>query len=236
MKKYAQIILVIASLLSSNANAAGILDSGAVGVKALIMDALKDGYSEGVVEGNVAAIFQKATQSDKPLTLKVTRIKEYDLGCGRLRIEMIQDGVKADNGKLVTVNPAFELSICPSGLPPREVREENEQHRRAELQKCKVSTIKGEAEKWTGATAGTIKIVAGPAKGRVQAKYTGSCSALMMPDKQIVEYDLNEKGEKEIQLRIPAQCLQGSPAQLNQWSLIFIERGGMVLGDLVTAW
>lgn len=223
-------------VLAPTALGLGINDAGAPGVKSLIQDALKEGKAEGMIDGMIAGVFQNATSSKEPVMMKVTRIKQYANGCGRLHFEIIQEGVKADDGKLVKVNPAFELSMCPNGQPPKEVREEYEQHRREALRSCKATTIRGDMDKSSGVTSGNIRIAGCPASGKLQLKYTGSCPAIQMPTGVVVNYELDSKGGQDIQLRIPSQCTNTKPPHQNQWSLVMIEKGGLVLGDVVTAW
>lgn len=231
---YKMVVVAIAALVVSHANAQGFIDPGTMGMKSLVVDALKDGKAEGTLEGNIASVFQNATSSNEPVLVKITRVKQYDYGCGRIHVEMIQDGVKADDGRKIRVNPAFEISICPSGLPPHEVREEQEQHRRETLKMCKANTTKGEQEKDSSHVNGHISIAGCPSSGHVQMKYTGDCDAIKMPSGQVVNYDLDQKGKLNIQLRMPLQC--NSPSLRNQWSLTMIEKDGLLLGDVVTVW
>ena len=63
-----------------------------------------------------------------------------------------------------------------------------------------------------------------------------SCPAVQMPKGVVVNYDLDHKGELKIGLRIPAQCTNKKTAYQNQWSLTLVEKSGLLLGDVVTAW
>lgn len=206
----------------------------APGVKSLVTDALRDGQAEGVVDQSIAGVFQSATGSSAPVRMKIRKVKDYDNGCGQLVFEMIQDGVKDANGKLVTVNPQFTISICPDGQPPKELVEQEQNRRTLALSKCHVKIDKGARDRDSGATRAFMRLSGCPQNGKARVFYTGTCQAITTPTDIYVEYPLNEKGAADMQMALPAQCTSWNVR--NTWRVDVIERGTAMIGNVTTSW
>jgi hypothetical protein len=221
MKRILPISLLLFSL-SAHAN----------GIKDLFLDALQHGSSEGFVTDNIESVFKNATKSDQPIHIKIKRIQQFEHGCGRLRAEIKQSGVKNEKGDLTTIDPWFELNICPDGNPPLEKIKEMQIKQQAMLKACKVSIEKMGQDKESGATKAFLRATGCPDNGMSHWRYTGDCSDLKMPDNVSTNTPFTKDGKVNIELRIPMQCL---PKQ-NSWSALIENKDGFKIGDVQANW
>jgi len=231
--------LAIRKTIASKINVLLLLAATALSVPAhadtmrdLIHTALKDGSAAGVIDDPAAKLFAAATGSQDDIHVTIKKIKDYDSGCGRLRIEMKQSGIKDSKGNLTTGAPAFEISICPDGRAPHEVKDEAEARNRAELKTCVATIERGAVDKDTGAMRAVIAAQGCPKGGQSHWRYTGSCSASAMPDGVYDTFPINDKGAINIKLLVPAQCLKAQ----NSWQAVILDAHAQVIGDISATW
>lgn len=177
-------------------------------------------------------IFKNATKSGAPIYIKVTRIEQFKYGCGRLRAEMKQDGVKNDKGELVEIDPWFEVNICPDGNPPAEKIREMEHKKRSIIQACKVRVEKNGIDNDSGAAKAFLRASGCPVSGMSHWRYTGDCDALKMPDNISTNTPITKTGKIDIELRIPRNC----QSKRNAWRATIQNQEGMILGDVGVSW
>jgi hypothetical protein len=223
-------ILFMAAVIPSFAMADQL--TSALTMKKLVIEALKEGSSEGYVDDSIAKMFRAATQSDSPILVTMKRIKEYDNGCGRLHVEMTQSGIKDTEGHLTTQSPAFEFSICPNGQPPHEEKEKVEASRRTTMKTCTATIEKGGLENSSGSMRAVIVAHGCPSNGKSHWRYAGACKALEMSRNIDVTYPIDEKGHINIKLLVPPQCIAAN----NSWHAIIMDSAKSPLGDITAKW
>lgn len=218
------ILSVCLFLLSVSAHASGIKD--------LFLEALQHGSSEGFITDNIESVFKNATKSDQPIHIKIKRVQQFAQGCGRLRAEIKQAGIKNEKGELTTMAPWFEINICPDGNPPVEKIKEMQVKQQAVLNACKVAVEKMGQDKESGATKAFLRATGCPGNGMSHWRYTGDCSDLKMPDNVTTNTPITKDGKVNIELRIPMQCL----SKQNSWSAQIKNKDGFKVGDVQTNW
>ncbi len=222
MKNQLIALLILAATLSVPAHADTMRD--------LVHTALKDGSAQGVINDPSAKLFSAATGSTEDIHVTIKKIKDYADGCGRLRIEMKQARIQ---GKLGTTGaPPFEISICPDGSPPPEVKEELQAWNRVALKSCVATIEKGSIDKDTGAMRAVIVAHDCPSGGQSRWRYTGNCTASAMPDGIYDTFPINSKGSINIKLAVPAQCLKS----INAWEAVVIDANVQVVGNIRATW
>lgn len=189
-----------------------------VDLKNLVVKALKDGSSEGDLTGAPEASFQRQTHSDHPVKIRITKIKSYSHGCGRIHVEMRQDGIIDANGKAQTVAPWYEVNICPDGDPPVEEVAKMKRKFQFEITSCRVGIHKFLIDK-SGAQDGEIVAFGCPKNGISLWRYDGNCGELKMPSEQVAKTPISPTGEIHIKLKIPRQCL----SKTNVWTGVIVD-------------
>lgn len=203
------------------------------GMKDLFLTALQQGSSVGDVQDNIADIFKNATQSNEPVHVEIKRIEQFEHGCGRLHAVFKQVVGRNDKGVPITVDPWFELNICPDGNPPAEKLKEAEAKQHAMLVACKASIEKLGQDKETGATRAVLHATGCPSGGAMSHwRYTGDCDDLMMPPGLSTNTPISKDGKIDVGLLIPAQCL----TKRNVWSALIQNSGGLKVGEIRSSW
>lgn len=203
---------------------------GSANIKELVATALRDGSSEGYLTGLAAKVFQGQSHSNEPIKMHITKIKNYQNGCGRLRFELEQGGIKDTSGKMQTITPWFEANLCKDGDPPLELVKETQEKERKMLEACKVTMKKGAIDKATGNQSGELIAQGCPAGGMSHWRYDGDCGAMQMPPNMVTNTPISKEGEIKIQMLIPAQCLPKN----NVWTGQIV--AGEPIGTIHSKW
>lgn len=211
--------------LSAQADEAGL--ENMPGMKEHFLAALKNGSSAGEVKDGIGDFFKKATGCNEPVYVNVTRVQQFERGCGRLHAV-----VKQVVGGGVVIDPWFEVNICPDGNPPAEKIQEMLVKQQAILKACKVTIAKSEPTK-EGVTWAKIRVSGCPEEsvGMTHWTYTGDCADLVMP----VGLSTNtpvKHGKVDVGLRIPAQCR----TMRNEWTAIIESNDGLAVGEVKAVW
>lgn len=201
-------------------------------IKTLVKDALQNGSSEGVLDGNVAKVFTGMSKSNEPVKVHIKRIEKFSRGCGRLHFDMEQGGIKDDKGNAVTIHPWFELNLCPDGDPPLEKINEERAREKKALDACHVLIEKGGTDKDTGAQHAFIRAAGCPANGLSHWRYDGDCAAMQMPPKMVTNTPITKDGKINIELLVPVQCL----SKHNVWNAWVREPSGQAIGQIKAIW
>ena len=193
--------------------------ASAVSMPDLFRTAIKDGKSEGVIDDNIAYMFKRSTESNEPVTVRITKIESYESpSCGRLHVEMIQAGVKDKKGNANTVNPAFEISICSDGRPPKETSALNASRGVEKMKSC-IGSIKKVAEGSDGVVRGAIVANGCPTNGKSYWRYSGDCDAMKMKKTEAMFFPIGNDGKLSIELAVPTQC----KARKNVWDGVIVD-------------
>lgn len=206
--------------------------TSALTMRKLVVDALKDGSSQGYVDDSIAKMFSAATKSNAPVLVSMKKVQEFDQGCGRLRVEIKQDGIKDENGNAVEGMPPFEFSVCPDGHPPHEEVERVADANRAAMKSCTAKIEKGGVENSSGSMRAVITATGCPVSGKSHWRYSGDCKALEMPSNIDVTYPIDDKGHINIKLLVPPQCITAN----NAWHAIIMDSSKTPLGDITAKW
>lgn len=225
LKNILPISLLCLSLSAQADDVAGIQNMP--GMKEHFLTALKSGTSGGEVKDGIAVFIKHATKSNEPVFVTVTRIQQFERGCGRLHATVKQNIGGAE------IAPWFELNICPDGNPPTEKIAEMQAKQQAILKACKVSIEKKAQDKETGATEAMIHATgcATGGVGMTHWKYSGECDELFMPNGLSTNTPV-KNGRIDIGLRIPGHCL----AKKNEWTAVIESREGQVVGEVKAVW
>lgn len=224
LKKILLLCLLCLSL-SAQADEAGL--ENMPGMKEHFLKALSTGNSGGEVQDGIGAFFKKSTGSNEPVFVTVTRIQQFERGCGRLHAV-----VKQVVGGGVVIDPWFEVNICPDGNPPAEKIKEMLDKQQAILKACKVTIAKSEPTK-EGVTWAKIRVSGCPEEsvGMTHWKYTGDCEDLVMPVGLTTNTPVKH-GKVEVGLRIPAQCR----TMKNEWTAVIESKEGLAVGEVKAVW
>ena len=209
------------------------LSAHADGMKDLFVEALKNGSSEGVMtDDNMVKFVQYATRSKEPIHVKITRIEQFDNGCGRLHTVLDQAGDAGTKGTPSGIDQWFEINICPDGKPPVEKLRAMENKRLAIIAACKVSIEKAGQEKESGTTKATLHATGCPVSGMASWHYTGDCPALLMPAGIGINTPISKDGKVSLEMRIPNQCL----LKQNSWAAMLLNKEKQQLGTVDARW
>lgn len=204
----------------------------AEGLKDMVQDTLRNGSSEGVLDANMAEKLMEKTKSNEPIYVKAKKVASFSNGCGRIRFEIKQAGVKDADGKTVEVNPWLEMNICPDGNPPVEAIREMKAQKDAFQKSCKATIRKDGTDKATSGEKATL-IAEGCTKNGVSNwRYEGDCDVLKMPAGYGTINKVDDSGSLQIQMLLPKEC----KAKNNKWFGQFITDKGMDMGMIAVTW
>lgn len=223
--KYEKAILVAILLATTSI-------THAEGLKDMVQDTLRNGTSEAVLDSSMAEKLMTKTNSNEPIYVKAKKVASFSNGCGRIRFELKQAGVKDVDGKNVQIDPWLEMNICPDGNPPVEAIREMKVQKEAFQKSCRATIRKDGMDKATSGEKATLIAEGCTKNGVANWRYEGDCEVLKMPAGVATINRVDESGTLQIPMLLPKEC----KANNNKWFGQFITEKGMNMGMIAVTW